>query len=62
MYIRNYKGQLVKFDITKYYSETELYVALWKIKYNIDISKTTQTSFNKGLLDFISSWLFFLFI
>ena len=55
MYIRNYKGKLVEFDITKYYNETELYIALWKIKYNIDISKTATTSFNSGLLHFISS-------
>ena len=35
MFVRNYLGKMVKIDISKYYSDKDLYKALWKIKYNI---------------------------
>ena len=52
MYIRNYKGKMVKFNWRDYSSEKELYSALWKICYNIEI--TSNNNQNKQLLQFIS--------
>jgi hypothetical protein len=37
MYIRNYKGKLVEFHPDRYHSETLLYQALWKIRFNITL-------------------------
>jgi len=37
MYLRNYKGEIVFFNENKYSSEYEMYIELWKIKYNIDL-------------------------
>lgn len=54
MWIRSFTGQLVYFDISKYNSEKELYCALWKIKYNKDISND-KTSFNQELISLIIS-------
>ena len=34
MYIRNYKGDLVKIDLSKINNEKELVNKLWKIQYN----------------------------
>ena len=42
MYLRNFKGKLVYLDETKYVSEKELYIKIWKIKYNINIAKSEQ--------------------
>ena len=42
MYLRNYKGKLVLLDEKKYTNERDLYIAIWKIKYNIDIAKITD--------------------
>ena len=42
MYLRNFKGKIVYLDESKYVSEKELYIKIWKIKYNIDIAKTDQ--------------------
>ena len=42
MYLRNYKGKLVYLDESKYVSENELYIKIWKIKYNINIAKSEQ--------------------
>ena len=43
MWIRNYEGNLVYFDITKYHNEKDLYIKLWKIKYNIDLDKSNKS-------------------
>jgi len=51
MYLRNYKGKLVYLDETKYTSENELYIKIWKIKYNINIAKTEQT---ENIIKYIS--------
>ena len=51
MYLRNYKGKLVYLDETKYTSENELYIKIWKIKYNINIAKTAQT---ENIIKYIS--------
>ena len=53
MYIRDYKGNLVFFDITKYKNEKQLYKALWKIKFNINIKK--DIDFNSELMALIIS-------
>jgi len=49
MYIRTYQNEIVLFDINKYPTEKQMYVALWKLKYNADVSKSK--SFN--VLDYI---------
>jgi len=51
MYLRNYKGKLVFIDEEKYSSEKDLYVKIWKIKYNIDIAKTID---NANILEYIN--------
>ena len=50
MYLRNYKGKLVFLDEKKYTNERDLYITIWKIKYNIDIAKTTDIN---NLLDYV---------
>jgi hypothetical protein len=42
MYLRNHKGKIVFLDHKKYTNERDLYIAIWKIKYNVDIAKTTD--------------------
>ena len=50
MYLRNYKGKLVFLDEKKYTNEKDLYIAIWKIKYNLDIAKTNDIN---NLLDYV---------
>ena len=50
MIVRNYKGKLVVIDETKFSSERELYITLWKIKYNIDIAKKYEI---QDILDYV---------
>ena len=52
MYVRNYKGKMVEFNWRDYASEKEMYRALWKICYNIELKDETDQ--NKELMDFIS--------
>jgi hypothetical protein len=54
MWIRNYEGKLVYFDITKYHNETDLYIKLWKIKFNINLNEE-QVDFNNELMQLIIS-------
>lgn len=54
MWMRNYQGKLIYFDISKYNNEKDLYLMLWKIKYDINI-ETNKTNFNKELLSLINS-------
>lgn len=42
MYLRNYKGKIVFFDEKKYSNERDFYIAMWKIKYNINIAKSND--------------------
>lgn len=51
MFVRNYKGKIVKFNWRDYNSEKEMYESLWKISYNIVL--TDNTDFNKTMIDFI---------
>jgi len=52
MLIRNYQGKLVEFNITKYNNEKDLYCALWKIKFNIDLAD--DINFNREIISLIS--------
>lgn len=54
MWIRNHKGELVYFDITKYHNEVDLYIKLWKIKFNIDILEE-EVDFNHEIMQLIIS-------
>ena len=51
MYLRNYKGKLVFLDEKKYVSEKELYIAIWTIKYNINIAKKNDID---SILDYVN--------
>jgi len=53
MLIRNYEGKLVHLNITKYNTEKDLYCALWKIKFNIDVDE--HINFNREILSIIRS-------
>ena len=54
MWIRNFKGELVFFDITKYHDEKTLYIALWKIKFDKDMYEE-HINFNRELQNLILS-------
>ena len=44
MIVRDYKGKLVYFNKEEYSSEYNMYVALWKIMYNIDLQNEKSRS------------------
>jgi len=50
MYLRNHKGKLVLLDEKKYTNERDLYIAVWRIKYNENIAKTIDIN---NLLDYV---------
>ena len=50
MFVCNYINQIVKINRNDYSSEKQFYIALWKIKYNINIAKNTE-KFN--IIDYI---------
>ena len=50
MYLRNYKGKIVFLDEKKYTNEKDLYIAIWKIKYNLDIAKPNDIN---NLLEYV---------
>ena len=54
MWIRNYQGNLVYFNITKYDNEKDLYCAFWKIKFNINITEI-DSNFNHEIISTIIS-------
>ena len=54
MLVRNYKGDIVFFDIAKYKNEKQLYSALWKLKYDKNIGHNNR-DFNKELIALIIS-------
>ena len=51
MYLRNYKGKIVFIDENKYPSERELYIVIWKIRYNINIAKSYDS---QSLLEYVN--------
>lgn len=42
MFVRSYKNKIIEININDYSSEKKFYIALWKIKYNVDISKNSK--------------------
>ena len=56
MHLRNFKGKIVYINEKNYSSERDLYIHIWKIKYNIDIAK--KSSF-KNLINYINGDNFF---
>ena len=55
MFVRNYKGRIVYFEVNNFFSEYEKYTKLWKIKYNIDLdkSKKSQTVL-RSIVDYVN--------
>ena len=54
MFVRNYLGKMVEIDISKYYSDKDLYKALWKIKYNIVLDDDKYVLLD-DIIDFIKN-------
>ena len=54
MWIRNHKGDIVTFDPSKFPSEYQMYTALWRMKYNVDIGAKAP-SFNDKLISFMNT-------
>ena len=50
MYLRNYKGKIVYLNEKKYTNEKDLYIAIWNIRFNINIAKTTGIN---NILDYV---------
>lgn len=50
MYLRNYKGKIVFLNERKYTNERDLYIAIWNIRFNINIAKTTAVN---NILDYV---------
>jgi len=46
--------ELVYFDITKYHNEVDLYIKLWKIKFNIEMLEE-EVDFNHEIMQLIIS-------
>lgn len=42
MFVRNYMNTIVEINRNEYTSEKQFYIALWKIKYNINIAKNVR--------------------
>jgi hypothetical protein len=54
MFIRNHSGKIVTFNWKDYHTDKDLYRALWKICYNIEL-KDNNTP-NENLLKFITTF------
>ena len=57
MYLRNYKGKIVYINEKNYPNERDLYIDIWKIKYNINIAK--NFNFNH-ILNYVDGEISFL--
>ena len=53
MYVMNYKGEIVYFDMSKFSNDEEMYINLWKLLYNINIPKNDK-NFAEDILDYIN--------
>ena len=53
MLIRNYRGKFVEFNSKAYSNERDMYLELWKIKYNITID-VKKINTNEQLKRFIN--------
>ena len=54
MYIRNYKGEIVYFNINEFAFEYDMYKDLWKILYNVDLDED-KNNVMSDLIDFIKT-------
>ncbi len=52
MFIRDYNGNIVKVDISKFNTTYEFYQYLWKIKYNKNITYTNSNI--KDIFDYVN--------
>ena len=52
MFIRDYNGNIVKIDISKFNTTYEFYQYLWKIKYNKSITYTNSNI--KDIFDYVN--------
>ena len=57
MLIRDYKGAFINIHQNDFLNDKEFYIALWKIKFNIDLSKQKK-SFNNTLIKYIQGITF----
>lgn len=53
MYVMNYKGEIVYFDMSKFSNDEEMYINLWKLLYNINIPKNDK-NFAGDILDYVN--------
>ena len=51
MHLRNFKGKIVYIDEHKYSNNRDLYIDIWKIKYNINIAKNISFSSITNYID-----------
>tara|TARA_B000000557_G_C20507160_1_gene330511 strand:- start:176 stop:355 length:180 start_codon:yes stop_codon:yes gene_type:complete len=53
MLIRNYRGKIVEFNVKDYSNERDMYIELWKVKYNItiDVKKINTNDKLKKFID-----------
>ena len=51
MFVRNYNGKIIEFKWRDYSNEEDMYSALWKIMYNIEL--TNESSTNQNILNYI---------
>jgi hypothetical protein len=53
MFIMNYKGEIINFDMSKFNNDEEMYRTMWKILYNIDIPKNDK-DFLEDIVDYVN--------
>ena len=51
MFVRNYKGKIIEFKWRDYSNEKDMYSALWKIMYNVEL--TSPSSTNQDIINYI---------
>ena len=44
MFVRNYKGKIIEFNWRDYSNEKDMYSALWKIMYNVELTSSSSTN------------------
>jgi len=59
MLIRNYRGKFIEFDTKEYSNDSDMYKALWKIKYNKTI-ETKKIDTNEKLKNYINGYINFI--
>lgn len=51
MYIRNYKGELIKININQFNNDKDKYNYIWNIMYNINLKENDK--YNANLMKYI---------